>query len=433
MIRGGLSAFKGKRILLLQGPLGPFFSRLASDLEKAGATVWKINFNGGDWLFAPKRSIPFLGRSDEWPAFFESVLDKRNIDTVLLFGDCRPVHRVAHELAARKGLNIGVFEEGYIRPYYITLEQHGVNAHSRIPRAPEFYLDRPLADVPVTKDIGNMFWYAVFWALTYYLASILLRPLFRHYRHHRPLSITEIVPWMRSAWRKAYFMQRESGMQKILSTHVSKHFFLVPLQVHNDAQIHVHSSFHSVEEFIGRVIVSYAAYAPRDTTLVIKHHPMDRGYHDYAKLIRELACTHGVKGKVLYIHDQHLPTLLDHARGVVLINSTVGLSALHHGTPLKVCGSAIYDMNGLTYQGSLDEFWRDADSVSVNPDLYRRFIAYLIENTQLNGSFYRRLKLPDSCAGLVWNKKSIRTGNGNANSSRPYMAAERMPMTGQDT
>src|SRR3978361_1805772 len=97
MIRGGLAGFKGKRILLLQGPLGPFFSRLASDLEKAGATVWKINFNGGDWLFAPKRSIPFRGRPDQWPAFFESVLDERNIDTVLLFGDCRPVHRVAHE------------------------------------------------------------------------------------------------------------------------------------------------------------------------------------------------------------------------------------------------------------------------------------------------------------------------------------------------
>jgi len=27
-------------------------------------------------------------------------------------------------------------------------------------------------------------------------------------------------------------------------------------------------------------------------------------------------------------------------------------SALHHGTPVKVCGSAIYDMPSLTFQGA---------------------------------------------------------------------------------
>lgn len=428
MIKGGLSAFKGKRILLLQGPLGPFFKRLAVDLQNAGATVFKINFNGGDCLFSPKGSILFRGRLEQWPAFFESVLVERNIDTVLLFGDCRSIHCTAHELAARKGLNIGVFEEGYIRPYYITLEQHGVNAHSRIARDPEFYLDRPVSNVPATQNIGNMFWYAVFWALTYYLASILLQPLFPHYRHHRPLNASEMLPWIRSAWRKVYFSHKEKGIQSALSTDVSKHFYLVPLQVHNDAQIHVHSRYHSVEEFIASVISSYASHAPRDTTLVIKHHPMDRGYHDYTRLIKNLARSHGVVGKVLYIHDQHLPTLLDHARGVVLINSTVGLSALHHGTPLKVCGSAIYDMRGLTYQKDLDQFWSDADSVRVDPDLYKRFSSYLIENTQLNGSFYRRLKLPGSAAGLVWDRPSaeIKPAKAVSSTSAVWMQEERV-------
>lgn len=44
---------------------------------------------------------------------------------------------------------------------------------------------------------------------------------------------------------------------------------------------------------------------------------------------------------IFYIHDQHLPALLEHARGAMMINSTVGLSAIHHNTPLKVCGTAI--------------------------------------------------------------------------------------------
>jgi capsular polysaccharide export protein len=175
----------------------------------------------------------------------------------------------------------------------------------------------------------------------------------------------------------------------------------VPLQVHNDAQVHVHSRFHSVDAFISHVVFSFAAHAPADTTLVIKHHPMDRGYHDYTRLIKRLARSHGIEERILYIHDQHTPTLLDHARGVVVINSTVGLSALHHGRPVKVCGDAIYDMEGLTYQGELDHFWTQAGENPINRELFERFQSYLIEHTQLNGSFYKRLDVPWARAGVV--------------------------------
>lgn len=397
-----IASFKGKRVLLLQGPLGPFFNRLAGDLEQAGATVRKINFNGGDWVFFPKRSIAFRGGLQEWPLFLQRILSEHAIDVVLLFGDCRPIHRVARKVAVRMGVEIGVFEEGYIRPDYVTLERHGVNGHSRIPRSPLFYLSLPPSSVPSTKKVGYMFAHACAWAIVYYAASALLWPLFRRYRHHRPLGVAEALPWIKSAWRKVRFSVKEQEVQLRLTSELSKRFFLVPLQVHNDAQIHVHSRYKSVEEFITHVMASFARHSPPDTFLVIKHHPMDRGYHDYTKLIQEYAGQYRISERILYIHDQHLPSLLDHARGVTLINSTVGLSALHHGTPLKVCGKALYDLEGLTYQGTLDEFWGKAGAMSVNKHLYQLFIGYLIEHTQLNGSFYRRLKLRGSRAGLVW-------------------------------
>ena len=96
----------------------------------------------------------------------------------------------------------------------------------------------------------------------------------------------------------------------------------------------------------------------------------------------------GLGQRLLNIHDQHLPTLLGSMRGAVVINSTVGLSALSHDAPVKVCGVALYDMQGLTFQGPLDDFWRQADSFRPDPDLLRRFRANLIERTQINGSFY---------------------------------------------
>lgn len=399
--------FTDKRVLLLQGPIGPFFFRLARDLQKAGAQVSKIDFNGGDWLFSSKGAIQFRGDLSEWPTFLEQVLIERQIDIVLLFGDCRQLHRIAYEVAHSRGLLIGVFEEGYIRPDYITFEFFGVNAHSQIPRDSQVYLGQPEVEELPTIRVKNSIWHAGLWGNLYYLASILLRPLYKHYQHHRPLQFREFGLWVRCVWRKQLYKIKEKNIQEELTQHLSRHYFLVPLQVHNDAQLHVHSSYSSVESFIAEVVSSFAKHAPQNTHLVIKHHPLDRGHHDYSLLIYRLNKQHQLGNRVQYIHDQHLPTLLEHARGVVLINSTVGLSALHHGTPTKTCGSAIYDLAGLTFQGSLDEFWMQAQYEKVDAELYTKFRNYLIRNTQLNGNFYRRLANQDSSAGLIWTQGKL--------------------------
>lgn len=401
MISEWISVFRGKRILLLQGPVGPFFPRLARDLVSAEATVFKVNFNGGDWLFSPPGAINFRGRPHEWPAFFDHLLHELDIDVVMLFGDCRPVHRVAHVIAHKRGVEIGVFEEGYVRPDYITFERFGVNGHSRIPRNPLFYLNGPERVVHEAKPVGNTFWHTMVWAMLYYLAASLLWPLFRHYQHHRPLSIAEGIPWIRSARRKLYYQAAEAGIEGRLSGALTKKFFLVPLQVHTDAQVRVHSSFDSVKAFIQEVATSFAKHAPADTVLVFKHHPLDRGYRDYSRLIARKARSLGISRRVLYIHDQHLPTLLSHALGVVVINSTVGLSAIHHGTPTKVCGNAIYNIQGLTWQSSLHTFWKAAATLTVDKDLYQRFLGYTIATTQINGSFYRALPVPGCSTGLI--------------------------------
>lgn len=404
MVSSGIESFKNKRVLILQGPVGPFFKRLAQDLKNNGAEVIKINFNGGDWFFSSEGSIDFRGGAQEWPDFFSTVIKEYWIDTVILFGDCREYHRVAHAIAHAKGIEIGVFEEGYVRPDYITFEPFGVNGFSQLPRNREFYdtLEQDKTVIVETIPVGNTFYYAAWWAILYYLFSALMFPRFRHYRHHRPLNPWQVTYWIRAVWRKWFYKMSESEVQEYLVTQAHKRYFLVPLQISTDAQICEHSSYSSVENFCERVIGSFAAHAPKETLLVIKHHPLDRGYHNYASLIKRMSTVYGVDARVLYIHDQHLPTLLEHALGVVLINSTVGLSALHHSTPLKVCGTAIYDISGLTYQGLLENFWNDAPSFIVDKKLYEKFKGYVINQNQINGSFYRRLDITGSVSGIQW-------------------------------
>jgi len=382
--------FKGKRVLLLQGPVGPFFKRLAAWLEKSGATVYKINFNGGDLLFFAS-GTSYRGAMKDIPEFVLGFCKRHDIDTVMLFGDCRPVHEGIHALARERGMDLRVFEEGYLRPDYITCERYGVNGYSSIPQSSQFYVNLPAADsLPEPPPLKKTYWHMVTWAALYYAAAHLLRPMFPNYQHHRPLTALESFPWIRSFLRKGLYKFLERGKQDWLAKSMSKQYFLVPLQVHTDAQVSTHSKYASITGFISEVMQSFALHAPHSTLLVIKHHPMDRAYTDYRKVIQKNAIDFGVGSRVLYIHDQHLPTLLATARGVVVINSTVGFSAIQKGLPIKVCGNAFYDFDGLTFRGNLDDFWGASENVSVDMDLQSKLRTYLRSTSQIYGSFYLR-------------------------------------------
>lgn len=399
-----MKKFSGRRVLLLQGPVGPFFARLAQDLERVGARVFKVNFNAGDWLFYRRGAMNYRGTMSDWPEWLEERLRTLKIDVVIMFGDCRPIHREAHALADRLGLEVWVFEEGYIRPDYVTLERFGVNGNSRMPRKREAF-GGSVKREPKTRPVPMPYWYMVWYGFCYFMVGSLGKPFFPHYVHHRPLNVWEMFPWLRSVWRKQLYRLRESGLQDRFAGPLANRYFFVPLQVYNDFQVSAHANVDGVPGFIRKVIRSFATHASQDDWLVLKHHPMDRGYCDYTRLIRKLSQTFGVQDRVVYVHDLHTPTLLRFAKGVVVINSTVGLSALSYLRPTKTCGQAIYDIEGLTYQASLDSFWEQGPDSPPDRELYERLVEYLISESQLNGNFYRPLSISGSRTGLVWDSR----------------------------
>jgi capsular polysaccharide export protein len=402
MVKRGIKSFSGKHVLLLQGPLGPFFRRLGRDLEESGARVSKINFNGGDWLFYPRRSETYRGPMEDWPEYLSQILTEWKIDVVLMCGDCRPIHRYVRQQTERLDIELGVFEEGYLRPNYITLEQSGANDYSSLPRSVDFYLKQSGDDVAKPLQVGKVFWHAALWALLYYIASSLLRPLFPYYQHHRSLTVREAFPWVRGLWRKCYYHVKERAVRGRLEKEYSGRFFLVPLQVYHDSQMHMHSDYADVEAFIRNVVSDFAKNAESEAYLVIKHHPMDRAYRDYTALCAQLAEYHGLQERLCYVHDLHLPTAFKHTRGVVVVNSTVGLSALMADVPVKVCGRAMYDIPDIAYQGLLSDFWADAPDHRPNKQALRGFYTYLLQRTQLNGSLYKRLSGTASHSGVIW-------------------------------
>ncbi|WP_454738210.1 capsule biosynthesis protein [Cupriavidus necator] len=393
------------RILLLQGPNGPFFFRLASLLLAKGCRVTKVNFNGGDDVFYRSGDIiRFTQPMVLWESFLRNLLAGRCIDAIVVFGTSRRHHRIAVRVAESLGIAFWAFEEGYVRPDYITLERGGVNADSPLgPLAMEGIpkLGNPAKPRKFQHSFRKMAAYS-FWYFAGGMGGVRRYP---HYRHHKPFGVHEVGQWVRAAYRKQVYRWQERELRERLLASDHPHFFLVALQVYNDSQIRVHSPWRRIEDFIEWTIHSFAEHAPAESVLVFKHHPMDRGHTDYAATIEACATRFGASGRIVYIHDAHLPSLLHRCMGLVTVNSTTGLQALFHRVPVIALGRCFYAKPGLTYQGSLDAFWNDPGA--VNMKTYVRFRNYLVRVSQINSSFYADdmlLAMPER-RGWNWHRR----------------------------
>ena len=375
-------------VLLLQGPQGFFLSCLYRELVSKGHNCYRVVFNGGD-LFNAIRDpfICFRGYPNEWKGWLADYCIAKQITHIFVYGDCRFYHEQARSYARESGIEFLAFEEGYIRPNYVTLESQGVNAHSTVNLA-----DIEHWRIKTWRQVTPIRWgyYALcFHATFYYIAMTLLRPFFSHYLHHRNSSSIKDALWhCRGAYRRYLYRFTQYRYWKVFR---STPFFLVPLQVSYDSQVSHHSDFKNMDEFIEYVADNFQQYAPRSALLVFKHHPIDRGQNNYAKVIKRVAQKYGLEKRVYYIHDFNLPKLVKLAQGIVTINSTTAISAYHHGTPVKILGRSFYNVPNLAYQKSLKDFWQMPEPAEKL--FYLKFRNYLEYRNQFNGNFYSRPRM----------------------------------------
>ncbi len=391
----------GKKYLLLQGPMGPFFNDVANWLETLEREAVNVVFNGGDRFYC--RNRPYLTYTEtpkEFPGWLKETWKDYAFDTILCFGDCRPLHQAARAWAKSKGIRFLAFEEGYLRPHFITVEEGGVNAFSPLPRDPEFYRNLPEIPPANIQELKPSARKRYFHAIWYYLVGWNYRHEFAKYRHHKSFSPWyEGKCWVRASWRKYWYGFKQRNVLETLRTTLDQRYYLAILQVYNDSQIRNHSPYADVRDYINDVMFSFSRKAPLGHVLVIKHHPMDRGHRLYGPLIKKLGKKYGISSRVIYVHDLSMPELLTHAKAVVTINSTAGISALIHNKPLKVMGNALYDIKGMTYQGHLHQFW----TADFAPDmkLFKKFRGYLLANTQINAVYYGDATAPNKTHSFI--------------------------------
>ncbi|MCE2566097.1 capsule biosynthesis protein [Komagataeibacter sp. FNDCF1] len=382
-------ARESRKFLLFQGLMGPFFRRVGIALRKAGYEVYKINFNGGDQLFwRLPNGLNFTGSSAQWPDFVRKVIRDHGITDVMLFGDCRPLHRVAISICHEMQVRVYVFEEGYIRPDWVTLELDGVNGYSQLPRDPEWYVERAAQLPPLAPHVRvpSSFRRRALEAVAYNAADILTRWYFSHWNDYRPWH-----PWIEGIGWLRRLKNREAAEDRTRATMAEVRdralpYMLFPLQLDADAQIRLHSEFKGNEGAIDYVLQSFARHAPPDLYLLVKEHPLDNGVKDWRKLVMRIARKYGVQERVRYLECGDIALLVREARGVVTINSTTGTLALASGVPVITLGQAIYDIPGITYQKNLNDFW--CNPPPPDEKIFNAFRRVLIDRCLIEGGFF---------------------------------------------
>ncbi|SDI16250.1 capsular polysaccharide export protein [Lutimaribacter saemankumensis] len=383
----------GDRVFLfLQGPHGPFFHRLGRMLRLTGAKVWRVGFNAGDraFWFDADTYIPYRGAAEDWPARFDALLSEKGVTDVVIYGDTRFVHAQAIERAHKAGLTVHVFEEGYLRPYWVTYERDGSNGNSRLMDMTVAAMRKALAQSDMDAPVPPAHWgdmrHHIFYGALYHWFVMFRNGGYRNFRPHRALPVTkEFQLYLRRLLlMPVHSLERRIATWRIRNGGFPYHLAL--LQLEHDSSFQRHSPFSTMTEFLAPVIDGFAKGAPGHHHLVIKAHPLEDGRVPLRAEIRRMAAEAGVRDRVHYVRGGKLAELLNEARSAVTVNSTAAQQVLWRGIPLKVFGRAVYAKPEFVSTQPLEQFFSQPE----RPDrkAYGDYRRYLLETSQVPGGFY---------------------------------------------
>ncbi|NBB97247.1 MAG: capsule biosynthesis protein CapA [Alphaproteobacteria bacterium] len=381
-----------RRFLFLQGPHGPFFNRLGRMLRAAGADVWRVGFNRGDALFWRDRSsyIPYTGAPEDWGAFCAALFTRHGITDLALYGDVRAIHAEAIAIARARGITVHVFEEGYLRPYWVTYERDGSNGNSVLMDMSVEDMRRALEKCDLELPDPPAHWgdmrHHIFYGALYHFCVMALNGPYHRFRPHRDLSV---VQEFRLYLKRLWAMPLTSLGRRVASWRIRNGGFpyhLVLLQLAHDSSFRAHGPFDTQADFLDTVFAGFAAGAPRHHHLVIKAHPLEDGRQPLRAVIRRLTDQYGLRGRVHFVRGGKLALLLNHARSAVTVNSTAAQQVLWRGMPLMAFGRAVFDKPEFVSTQPIEQFF--AGPTRPDARAYRRYRHFLLETSQVPGGYY---------------------------------------------
>lgn len=382
--------------------MSPFFAEMAELLETRGHRALRINLCFGDWLLWRRAgATDYRDSRPNWPSFIAEFLDREGVTDVVLNGQHRFYHKVATAAAHARGARVYAADNGYLRPDWVTFEPIAMSGDSLFPQDTDAIREIALAAPPIDTVVAyrDSFIREAVVDMAYHLSTMLMRWRYPRYRSH----LTDPA-WMVYLGNGLHLLRaRFSGPgvdRRVAELRASGvPYWIFPTQLEKDFQLREYSPYRDMKTPLQEVIRSFAANAPLGACLLIKIHPLDPTLRNWPRMVRRAAKKFGIADRVEFLDGGVLANALEGSRGVVTINSTVGLTAIRAGLPVITLGHAVFDIPGLTFQEPLDRFWLEARP----PDLalVDDYARALVAQTQVRGGLFSRQGLAASVPAAV--------------------------------
>ncbi|MGB1853706.1 MAG: capsule biosynthesis protein CapA [Paracoccaceae bacterium] len=328
---------------------------------------------------------------------------EKQITDLVIYNDTRPFHKTAIQAAHAKGINVHIFEEGYLRPYWITYERDGSNGNSKLMSLAQSavvpdHLIRDPDPVPAPCHWGDMREH-IFYGAVYHWCILCANRQFPNFTSHREISIRKEF---RLHLKQLVFTPARIAARFWANLTLKCRTFpyhLILMQLQHDSAFQNHSPFKTNASFLELTLRSFANNAPPHHHLVIKAHPLEDGRSEIAYHLRRLGTKFGINRRIHYLPGGKLAHVLDPALSVVTVNSTAGQQALWRGIPVKTLGQAIYNHDKFISKQSLDAFF--AHPKAPNLQAYKAFRNFLLQTSQIPGGFYSKAGRQQAIAQLA--------------------------------
>lgn len=292
--------------------------------------------------------------------------EKYNFDLFIFFGNST-YSNIIRAYCLKNNKRFFNMENGYFRPYTLMFDPKGVNYESSIPRDPNFY-----TNIQVDKNR---------------LSQFLYKP--------EKAEINRDETW---EYREKFYKHYDIDVKKLERNNkgaqntktdedtslYDNEYIYVPFQLETDSQIIKHSkrikTMKQLVENCSKALKKYNETNNKNLKMIFKTHPLYRSEIEIIDIIgiNEIC---EKDPNLIFLTEGNNSKLLDHAKAVITINSTVGLEALIRHKPVITLGDAFYGIENIAYVcedlEQLDELIKKALETKVNTDLIDQFIFYL--------------------------------------------------------
>lgn len=325
--------------------------------------------------------------------FLEYLHEKNKqskIDTIVMWNNTMLFDRIAWHFCMKNNINYVMFEQGYFRPFTLTIDNKGVNYENSLPRDRKFYED-------IVVDYDRLHQYL---SKSEYLSKDDLININRDSKFKKLLFI--IKDKLKAKFSSDFIdctYNNESINEKIvrivkkknnINTHLEElpeSYIFVPFQVHDDSQIILNSpnirSMEELVEVVDKASKELYELGRRDIYFVFKEHPVDLNRIDYSGLKEK----YKNNKQLVFLRSGNTNELINNSMAVITVNSTVGIEAMMKSKKVITLGNAFYNIEGIVeHCDELDNLSKSIIKTldnDFNQELVDKFLYYLRFDYQL--------------------------------------------------